>query len=82
MDRCSGCHDITEILLKTALTFSQITNLRPFQTEGFANDNFIFDKMAESSPNRWKTMQENTEGKGEIAHKEQFLLFPQCFLKI
>ena len=25
---------------------------------------------------------ENTEGKGEIAHKEQFLLFPQCFLPI
>ena len=25
---------------------------------------------------------ENTEGKGEIAHYEQFLLFPQCFLPI
>ena len=23
---------------------------------------------------------ENIVGKGEIAHKEQFLLFPQCFL--
>ena len=23
---------------------------------------------------------ENTVGKGEIAHNEQFLLFPQCFL--
>ena len=23
---------------------------------------------------------ENTVGKGEIAHHEQFLLFPQCFL--
>ena len=23
---------------------------------------------------------ENTAGKGEIARKEQFLLFPQCFL--
>ena len=23
---------------------------------------------------------ENTVGKGEIAHKEQFLFFPQCFL--
>ena len=23
---------------------------------------------------------ENTEGKGEIARDEQFLLFPQCFL--
>ena len=25
---------------------------------------------------------ENTVGKGEIAHNEQFLLFPQCFLTI
>ena len=24
---------------------------------------------------------ENTVGKGEIAHNEQFLPFPQCFLK-
>ena len=33
--------------------------------------------MAESYP-KWV---ENTVGKGEIAHYEQFLLFPQCFLK-
>ena len=25
---------------------------------------------------------ENIVGKGEIAHNEQFLLFPQCFLKL
>ena len=25
---------------------------------------------------------ENTVGKGEIAHNEQFLLFPQCFLPV
>ena len=25
---------------------------------------------------------ENTLGKGEIAHNEQFLLFPQCFLQV
>ena len=25
---------------------------------------------------------ENTVGKGEIAHNEQFLLFPQCFVPI
>ena len=24
---------------------------------------------------------ENTVGKGEVAHYEQFLLFPQCFQK-
>ena len=27
-----------------------------------------------------QTAFENIVGKGEIAHKEQFLLFPQCFL--
>ena len=25
---------------------------------------------------------ENNVGKGEIAHNEQFLLFPQCFLPV
>ena len=34
-------------------------------------------KMAESFPQRV----ENTEGKGEIARYEKFLLFPQCFQK-
>ena len=34
-------------------------------------------KMAESYSNGWK----NTVGKGEIAHYEQFLLFPRCFQK-
>ena len=29
-----------------------------------------------------QTAFENIVGKGEIAHKEQFLLFPQCFLLI
>ena len=28
------------------------------------------------------TSLENTVGKGEIAHNEQFLLFPQCFLPL
>ena len=27
-----------------------------------------------------QTAFENTVGKGEIAHNEQFLLFPKCFL--
>ena len=34
-------------------------------------------KMAEGYPYGEKTL----EGKGEIAHHEQFLLFPQCFQK-
>ena len=29
---------------------------------------------------QYQTAFENIVGKGEIAHNEQFLLFPQCFL--
>ena len=42
-----------------------------------ADDNFEFDKNSRKF-SKWV---ENTVGKGEIAHYEQFLLFPQCFQK-
>ena len=50
------------------------TNFRLFQTE---TDNFNFDENGR----KFSKMVENTVGKGEIAHYEQFLLFPQCFQK-
>ena len=41
--------------------------------------------LSQTSPHitylQYKSL-ENTVGKGEIARKEQFLLFPQCFLSI
>ena len=43
----------------------------------FADDNFEFDENGRKFSKRV----ENTVGKGEIARYEQFLLFPQCFLK-
>ena len=43
----------------------------------FADNNFKFDK----SGRKLSTWEENTEGKGEIACYEQFLLLPQCFQK-
>ena len=43
----------------------------------FADDNFKFDENSRKF-SKWL---ENTVGKGEIARYEQFLLFPQCFLK-
>ena len=43
----------------------------------FAYDNFKLDKYGGNLSKRV----ENTMGKGEIAHYEQFLLFPQCFQK-
>ena len=44
----------------------------------FADDNFKFDENGRKL-SKWV---ENTVGKGEIAHYEQFLLFPQCFQKV
>ena len=43
----------------------------------FADDNFNLDENGE----RFSKWLENTVGKGEIAHDEQFLLFPQYFQK-
>ena len=43
----------------------------------FADNNFKFD---ENGRKFYKTG-ENTVVKGEIAHYEQFLLFPHCFQK-
>ena len=43
----------------------------------FEDDNFKFDENCRKLSKRI----ENTVGKGEIARYEQFLLFPQCFLK-
>ena len=45
--------------------------------EDFADDNFKFNENSR----KLSTQEENTVGKGEIAHNEQFLLFPQCFQK-
>ena len=43
----------------------------------FADNNFKFDENGR----KFLKQVENTVGKGEIAHFEQFLLFPQCFWK-
>ena len=43
----------------------------------FADDNFKFDENGRKL-SKWV---ENTVGKGEIAHYEQFLLFLLCFQK-
>ena len=43
----------------------------------YADDNFKFDENSR----KFSTRVENSVGKGEIAHNEQFLLFPQCSQK-
>ena len=53
------------------------TNFRLFQTKKIADENFKFDENGR----KLSKQVENTVGKGEIARYEQFLLFPQYFLK-
>ena len=60
-----------------------VTPIPKQQTSGsskikeFADDNYKIDVKDRNLSRRV----ENTVGKGEIAHFEQFLLFPQCFQK-
>ena len=58
------------------LTLSQMTDFQLFQIERVCRRQFKIGIGCKVS-NRV----ENTEGKGEIAHYEQFLLSPQCFQK-
>ena len=58
------------------LTPSKTTKFRFFQTE-FSEVNFKFDENGRKFSER----EQNTMGKGEIAHYEQILLCPQCFQK-
>ena len=51
--------------------------LDPSKLKKFADDNFKFDENG----SKLSKLVENTEGKGEIARYEQFLLSPQCFQK-
>ena len=57
------------------LTLSQTTNFRLFQE--FADNNFKFDENGR----KFFKWVENTVEKGEIAHYEQFILFPTVFSK-
>ena len=59
------------------LTFPKRQILDSSKLKEFADDNF---KFVENGRNLFKQV-ENNVGKGEIAHYEQFLCFPQCFQK-
>ena len=53
-----------------------MTNIRLFpRWNSLQNDNFKFDENGR----KFSIEVDNDAGKGEIAHHEQFLLFPQCF---
>ena len=73
-------HDTRQAMTYPAfspLTLSQMTFLDSSKQKDLAEDNFKFDENGRKFSKRV----ENTVGKGEIAHYEQFLLFPQCFQK-
>ena len=59
------------------LTLTQRQILLSSKRKEVADDNFKFDENGRKF-SKWV---ENTVGKGEIAHNEQFLLFAQCFQK-
>ena len=46
------------ILSKLCLTLSQMTNFSHFRTESFADDNYEFNEMVDSSPKAKKTVWE------------------------
>ena len=65
------------MLPKSSLTHYQMTILDSPKLKEFADGNFKFDENGK----KLSKPVENTVGKGEIAHYEQFLLFPQWFQK-
>ena len=66
-----------DVFIWSSLKNCQTTNLDSSRLKEFADDNFKFHENGSKLSKRV----ENTVGKGEIAHDEQFLLFPQCFQK-
>ena len=67
IDKLKGCVFYESITIQQILDSSKLKD--------FADDNFKFDENGRKL-SKWV---ENTVGKGEIAHYEQFPFFPQCF---
>ena len=65
------------IAIMSALTLPKRQILDSSKLKEFADDSSKYDEIGGNFSKRI----ENTEGKGEIGHHEQFLLFPQCFQK-
>ena len=71
------CLKLYNIACHAGLTHYQKTYFRLFRTERVCRRQFEIDENGRKL-SKWV---ENTLGKGEIPHYEQFLLFPQCFQK-
>ena len=90
MDRSTCCHDVTWIMLETAInTIHSIDIITPFHGQVLYLKPCLFSKKMYSAlchtiqtfnePPRKKHF-ENIVGKGENAGNQHFLLFPQWFL--
>ena len=73
----SSGNGLTLYQTKQGLNPFQMTILDSSKVKEFGDDNFEFYENVRKFSKRV----EITAGKGEIAHYEQFLLFPQCFQK-
>ena len=71
----SKCQFLTTKKPYSPVLLNPLPNVKfnTFEVKEFAEDNFEFDENGRKLSIRV----ENTEGKGEIARDEQFLLFPQ-----
>ena len=77
---CAGLAAVSHFLDLSSNGFNPLPDdkiLDRSKLKQFADDNFKFYENSR----KFSKMVENTEGKGEIARYEQFLLFPQCFQK-
>ena len=71
-------HNISHMSILSPFPKRQILQiLDGSKLKEFSDDNTKFDE----SGRKFSKWVENTVGKGDIAHIEQFLLFPQCFQK-
>ena len=78
--------DLLQSILLCDKGFNPLPNgkiLDWFKLKQFADDNFKFDEYSRKFSKQVENNKqvENTVGKGEITHYEQFLLFLQCFQK-
>ena len=69
----AGCHSL--ILFHKSINPLPDDKFKTLLNREFPDDNFKFDENGR----KLSKQVEKTGGKGEIAHYEQFLLFPQCF---
>ena len=67
----------SDLINVPSLPFPKWQILDLSKVKEFADDDFKFEEIGR----KFSKCLENTVGKGEIAHYEQFLLFPQCFQK-